>query len=1198
MDCSGDGGKDDESNSNPSLSFQSRMGRLERLDSVDSMACQGDISCTEISLQSKFEEEMVVDEEIDDEVQQQQKQKQHANERNRRKTGQLLVDQGSKCNESDATDEQFLGSSICTTDAIMVQHSQRQIHLGDGSAMKKMREETSSSSSSPYSDVLAESLQEQPSDESYENELSPSSIPDTVSLSLPMADLELTSPNFSPTTLNVNGSRTNTKTVDSPSPKSSTNLNADIFCPYDDDNFDDEYDTDEDSDDSSVTVVNDITRRLIQPPPNATQEEKARFYWELCYGNKSSSETNDGNSHTKPLSVTKSWSANRKQPTKSCLSAKKTPWNDIAASASKRMQQEVTPASTQSTKLKQGTESTDDPSAISSSIPITDGAFMLSTPKTNLPISVSSERIKNVKFGDITAAEFDLTRPSVELTPMPNEIAKERFPIEQVMEESDDESDEMHKETRKNGATLAMWEDDFDSIVDEDDWNRDSNIICDLDENDGGVGKERIRSNHSSRRQSMHIKSKGRGDRRSSTFFSKNGGCLLDSDDVIPDSQTEMVVDIKSEAPALAFDEVDPHKDENTSNKEPSLSTSSQGSLQFSSPSTFNSSIRYSSITSSTQQSKETPKTDVTSSSSLLRSVHTEGGATSGKELMRSHKDGTQDLKPNQLDFTLHKNDYITKQTDVKNQQSQRKRTDFLQIEDLLHNAFTTWKFSDSIRYLCGHRNYFTLHQNMIYKAMNDVVNHPRDHSLLDAFECNRNMSCGNQLLDVLEELDSSTSNLEESGRYQMMKILDMSISFMEQNVPKDNSNHRAIVNSLYQSLSSINMKDNYLIMAQNALNFWQIIEVQSLNNAVPQLLSILDSIAEEEGLIVRRTSKAKICIDRWRENQTRSTKIRLKKIQLRRRRQERKEKMNNINKRIEEEIHAMGLIEKKTREEEANLQQKNIEEDMWRAKGEFEQHIPFDMIDWRVLSMVAPFQARNFFHNEIAVSFSHMDVPGSETLFTWRSRSDEKVTTNKGRDSIDSVLSGDTAIITRPPEIIRRLHVVDDKERNGKSNYRDDYLSNGSVAQKMYSAILDSNSMQSFISSRFRQEQDITLFTISDVFTRLDLMAKDVLALQKYYNCRVEVPRKTNSILLHVTISMGQVSSIGVRYTYDLSDPRTLLHSIPSEVYVMSITGEPAVPINILLRVAKKSLTTLPICNAYILKRNCSAIIDTLQGR
>ena len=89
------------------------MGRLER---VDSMAYQGDISCTEISLQSKFEEEVIVDEEMDDEVQQkQQQQQQHQQERNHQETGQLLIDQGSKCNESDTTDEQFLSSSVCTT---------------------------------------------------------------------------------------------------------------------------------------------------------------------------------------------------------------------------------------------------------------------------------------------------------------------------------------------------------------------------------------------------------------------------------------------------------------------------------------------------------------------------------------------------------------------------------------------------------------------------------------------------------------------------------------------------------------------------------------------------------------------------------------------------------------------------------------------------------------------------------------------------------------------------------------------------------------------------------------------------------------------------------------------------------------------------------------------------------------------------
>ena len=144
----------------------------------------------------------------------------------------------------------------------------------------------------------------------------------------------------------------------------------------------------------------------------------------------------------------------------------------------------------------------------------------------------------------------------------------------------------------------------------------------DDDDEDGGIDlfegnleeeenrKSNGRNNNSGRRKSTYSRGKrGRGDRRSSTFFSKGGKSLLqDKDNVaktLPQSPERRGADIE-------MDEC---------------------------------------------SNKDTPKMDMSSSSSLLRSVHSEGGA---QDWRTRHDDVTQELKPNQLDLRLQKAEEVT----------------------------------------------------------------------------------------------------------------------------------------------------------------------------------------------------------------------------------------------------------------------------------------------------------------------------------------------------------------------------------------------------------------------------------------------------------------------------------------------------------------------------------------------------------
>jgi hypothetical protein len=161
-----------------------------------------------------------------------------------------------------------------------------------------------------------------------------------------------------------------------------------------------------------------------------------------------------------------------------------------------------------------------------------------------------------------------------------------------------------------------------------------------------------------------------------------------------------------------------------------------------------------------------------------------------------------------------------------------------------------------------------------------------------------------------------------------------------------------------------------------------------------------------------------------------------------------------------------------------------------------------------------------------------------------------------------------------------------------------DEYLPKGCAAFKLYTAILDSEHTNELIAYFFREEQETGILIVTDIFQRFNLLAMDVMELQKYYSCRVDKPLKSMSIMLNVTISLGISFSIGIRFTYDLSNGRTILYSIPSDVFIFPITGEPSVPINTLLRIAKHVISNGPISNAFLLKRICSAVVDTLQGR
>jgi hypothetical protein len=55
------------------------------------------------------------------------------------------------------------------------------------------------------------------------------------------------------------------------------------------------------------------------------------------------------------------------------------------------------------------------------------------------------------------------------------------------------------------------------------------------------------------------------------------------------------------------------------------------------------------------------------------------------------------------------------------------------------------------------------------------------------------------------------------------------------------------------------------------------------------------------------------------------------------------------------------------------------------------------------------------------------------------------------------------------------------------------------------------------------------------NIFGRLEMLAKDVMIIQKYYKCKFET-RMACTAILAVTITLGSACAIVLKFSYDLS--------------------------------------------------------------
>ena len=272
------------------------------------------------------------------------------------------------------------------------------------------------------------------------------------------------------------------------------------------------------------------------------------------------------------------------------------------------------------------------------------------TPKNNVTrLASSSSTITRgqsaVKFGANSAAEFDLEMPTTEMKPMPLNVVQEIFPNDKVETEMDIENEEFSRETARNVSMLAQWDDDFDTIIDND---------SDEDGEEVQLPKRRRKQTPYKQRGRGNSVSRPRKTRRQSSIFgsAERGRSLLDiSDETDEDSISGLTLSVTIGADEFTSPSSNSLNDSMSSIDMPDKSLKNdRGSM--SSMCISPSSLRSGSIMamgsnrSSTSSSKETPKSARTSSSTILKTVHASGA------FLPNHSPQGNELMPNQLKYS------------------------------------------------------------------------------------------------------------------------------------------------------------------------------------------------------------------------------------------------------------------------------------------------------------------------------------------------------------------------------------------------------------------------------------------------------------------------------------------------------------------------------------------------------------------
>lgn len=129
---------------------------------------------------------------------------------------------------------------------------------------------------------------------------------------------------------------------------------------------------------------------------------------------------------------------------------------------------------------------------------------------TRNAITSKTKKQRHVQFGSPTAVEYVIGEPAKQLTPLPNEVTRKRYSMDE--KKATVEEEELTIETKHNTSILAEWEDD-----------------CEVK---GRLGDPRRRRGDSAGANGSRNRRRSNGGRRSSSIFSPSPMCLLEADTV------------------------------------------------------------------------------------------------------------------------------------------------------------------------------------------------------------------------------------------------------------------------------------------------------------------------------------------------------------------------------------------------------------------------------------------------------------------------------------------------------------------------------------------------------------------------------------------------------------------------------------------------------------------------------------------
>eukprot|EP00978_Attheya_sp_CCMP212_P035364 scaffold153556_cov45-Attheya_sp.AAC.2 len=952
----------------------------------------------------------------------------------------------------------------------------------------------------------------------------------------------------------------------------------------DEKDFSDQFYDGNTSDDS----LSDKTLHVPRPPPSATPAEQTKYYWELCYGKQPPKlpPTHSSSSNIpRPI-----LSASRMLPTNLSSSKKHTP-------ALRKSSSRSTPTLSDRFKFDPGNSKKMIPDIRIASSPgfrEYDLATMSTPTETRKIEHQTSDEKRIVKFGFPSAAEFDTNQPTVQLTPLPSDFVRERFPVEEKVESPEEE--EFHRETARNAAVLAAWEDDFDSYLEDEDQSHDveaedhslasmvvatRNMMRDTNTSDIAMNCSPASCEKKKRRRKSHNKRRsGREDRRSSSFFSKNGRSLLGDDN--DEEEEHLSASFEHDSPTVL------ESIQSTESVSESPMQITEGASIESGKSDITSPIALSSESNAYQSppldlekvrfstdNKDTPLTDRSSSTALLLSIQS---ASEPRQNIDSDK-----LIPNHLESALERYTEVT---------TEHPNSSLGGIEDVLSLLISEpgmereWETE-------------TLFHNMIC-ATNSIAS----SSLITRYiqsKCDSADDVNNSILSIRALIATESAlvshvicNMDNRSDSQYLAMCEIEANFLENSRAGENvmagildkqCSMFMVEHKSPNDVPSLRPKGNLTDLAK-ATGETVSHEISVIQQKVVKSLAEYIGLWEEEvardlenvdsAILMDSTSKQRLKSQLPSEMITKTSRLR-RKTQI--------QEAIAVQKQMIDEL--TSSIDTAHLRKEYFLKQKELHAEQYHLEAE----APIPLVHCQTLSGLLPFSIYSLSDEFLELSFPHFD--GSRTLMTWKTSefaaAEEDILMHKCKENKTIAVHQFVA-----------FNVVDNPDSNialrssAAAHFQRALLSD-CFQVEMSTGESKTSKAETLIARHLARCLDVqeVVEIVSDMLFRIDLAAQDVRSVERDYKCEFQInPEENVAAAFIVTIEHQECTWI-----LDFSFQQLAVIPFLSDVRISVTKGEPSISPEILNDLAHEMIGSILTHSApFPVKEICSEIANRIK--